>query len=1272
MVASILMPTSTASATTTSSTTELRNVMYYGDWSIWGGQGNFYPTDMPADLYTHLNYAFMDFDADGNLIFCDTDAATSASLGQSGVTWGDVNAGLLPALTSLRADNPNMKIGISVGGWSKSGDFSAMAASDTARANFVSQIVAFVEYTGMDFVDIDWEYPASVREPDYVDNANDEGTPDATEADKENYIILLQDLRDALDEAGAEIGKTYELSVALPIDRTKLENGVDVDAMFDIIDFGNLMTYDARGAWDTNSGHQTALYGNPDDPMYDYGYSIDQTVQYMIEEGAPSEKLVIGAAFYTRGWESVSDDGGVSDMPGLFGTAEIANLDADQTESRGASNEAALSNGDGGRNGGIWAYRSLDALNASYSGLVEYWDDVAQAPYLYNGSAFFTYDNVQSVTAKANYAVENNLGGVISWMASNDATTTSTQRDELTSAIYEGLYGTADLPDNEIIVTPLDLDVSVTELTESWGSTVGYTITITNNETATETNAVLQAVEAQKETIMLPKLYIDNNGVDLVASGYGAGTVTNEDGITVVDLGSVYDNKLIAQGASISFSLAYSGSTELDMDNLESIELVQRTYTGGTEINPQVIYGESTDVATNSTPVFSGTSNRTLEFGAEFDILDGVAATDKEDGDLTDSIVVTGDVDTSVAGSYTVTYTVTDSEGATATASRKITVNEEVIEEELEEEELEEEEEEDDFDFDFGELDFGVGQGIEWETGIFAPFADMGAWVTDATYSNSGALDLGQVMDDTGIKYFNAGFINAVDSSVNEDGVLNWGFGGYEILSEDDGQNDSQYNGIKEAIADVRANGGDVVISIGGLNEGNFFQYTDDLDVLVNTYVEIIDGFNLTRIDLDIEGGAQGYAMNELNAEAMKLVQDETGVEVVLTLPVLPTGLTESLGLPTLQAYLDAGVDVEAVNIMAMCYGTSFGDYADATVEAIDSTMEQIKDAYKEVGITLTDEEAYAKVAITTSIGYEGSAHPIFTVADSTEVVAYAAEKEINFVSFWSINRDSETQDNTGIYGQYEHTDVYLAFQDGSIELETPETPETETPETEELPELTDVPVWTLDDQAQGLHVSGYIVQHNGVIYENVLAGTIWWCEPGTNDAIWSPIGTTGDYETPEVEPEEPEVTPEPEEPEVTPEPEEPEVTPEPEEPEVTPDPELPEVESGDAWTREIEATGIYVTGSIVTYKGVTYEQVSSSVAWWCEPGSNSSVWKAIGTDSSYVATVLAWTAEDQSSGLHTPGTYVTYDGVTYLQVSTGTSWWCTPGTNSAIWAPVS
>lgn len=112
-----------------------RNVMYYGDWSIWGGEGNFYPKDIPADQLTHLNFAFLDFDSNGELVFTDADAATGAPVGLPGVQWNSASSGILNAIQDLRGKNPNMKIGVSLGGWSKSGDFSEVAANPMKMKN---------------------------------------------------------------------------------------------------------------------------------------------------------------------------------------------------------------------------------------------------------------------------------------------------------------------------------------------------------------------------------------------------------------------------------------------------------------------------------------------------------------------------------------------------------------------------------------------------------------------------------------------------------------------------------------------------------------------------------------------------------------------------------------------------------------------------------------------------------------------------------------------------------------------------------------------------------------------------------------------------------------------------------------------------------------------------------------------------------------------------------------------------------------------------------
>ncbi|MBA3926750.1 immunoglobulin-like domain-containing protein [Listeria rustica] len=79
-------------------------------------------------------------------------------------------------------------------------------------------------------------------------------------------------------------------------------------------------------------------------------------------------------------------------------------------------------------------------------------------------------------------------------------------------------------------------------------------------------------------------------------------------------------------------------------------------------------------VMTNEKPVISGAANKSIQAGTAFDVKAGVTATDKEDGNLTSAIKVTGTVNNNVAGTYPITYSVTDSAGNVTTKSITITV----------------------------------------------------------------------------------------------------------------------------------------------------------------------------------------------------------------------------------------------------------------------------------------------------------------------------------------------------------------------------------------------------------------------------------------------------------------------------------------------------------------------------------------------------------------------------------------------------------------------
>ncbi|MFP4178118.1 MAG: immunoglobulin-like domain-containing protein, partial [Acholeplasmataceae bacterium] len=73
-------------------------------------------------------------------------------------------------------------------------------------------------------------------------------------------------------------------------------------------------------------------------------------------------------------------------------------------------------------------------------------------------------------------------------------------------------------------------------------------------------------------------------------------------------------------------------------------------------------------------PVIHGAVDKEIARGTAFVPLEGITAEDDEDGDLTEDIVYSGDVNPNVAGTYEANYTVTDSAGNTTTVTITITV----------------------------------------------------------------------------------------------------------------------------------------------------------------------------------------------------------------------------------------------------------------------------------------------------------------------------------------------------------------------------------------------------------------------------------------------------------------------------------------------------------------------------------------------------------------------------------------------------------------------
>ena len=128
-------------------------------------------------------------------------------------------------------------------------------------------------------------------------------------------------------------------------------------------------------------------------------------------------------------------------------------------------------------------------------------------------------------------------------------------------------------------------------------------------------------------------------------------------------------------------------------------------------------------------------------------------------------------------------------------------------------------------------------------------------------------------------------------------------------------------------------------------------------------------------------------------------------VEISFTLPVMPTGLVDVGANDTvtlLRTTAQAGVRVKHVNLMTMDYGNVPGAMGDLAVQAVQSTLAQLRTVWP----TATDAELYGVLGATPMIGQNDVAGEVFTLADAQILTTFAQSHGLGLVSFWAINRD--------------------------------------------------------------------------------------------------------------------------------------------------------------------------------------------------------------------------------------------------------------------------
>ncbi|GHH04078.1 RICIN domain-containing protein [Comamonas sp. JC664] len=199
----------------------------------WAGDVN----ALQYDKLTHINYAF---------------ALPTPQGGLTGVSSNDARLRSLVQTAHARG----VKVLIAVGGWNNGDDsgFEQLAANASTRTAFVNNLIQFVNATGLDGVDLDWEYP-------------DPG------ASAQNFAALVRELGAALRARG-------KLLTAAVIANGYYGEGIPTSTFSDF-DFLNIMAYDG--------GH----------PHSTYDFAV-QSLNYWVNRGLPRSKAVLGVPFYGR------------------------------------------------------------------------------------------------------------------------------------------------------------------------------------------------------------------------------------------------------------------------------------------------------------------------------------------------------------------------------------------------------------------------------------------------------------------------------------------------------------------------------------------------------------------------------------------------------------------------------------------------------------------------------------------------------------------------------------------------------------------------------------------------------------------------------------------------------------------------------------------------------------------------------------------------------------------------------------------------------------
>lgn len=387
--------------------------IFYVNWAIYGRQH--FVTDLPADKLTKINYGFANVNSTTSEVFLTDEWADVQFPYPSDVASnGTQLLGNFNQLYKLKQQNRNLKVILSVGGWSFRANFKPALATAAGRQKFCKSSLALIADLGLDGLDIDWEYPE-----------------DATDA--ANFVDTVQRCRKIYDEYAAlnANGYHFHLGISAPAGPQRY-TVMPVKEMDPYVDNWNLMAFDYQGPGFSNfTGHLSNVYASKSIPEATNGwddvnqkftpFNTKQAIDYYKANVASPSKIHLGMPLYGRSFANVVD------------------LSKDD---RGLGQKF---NGSGE---GTWEPGTLDYKVLPQNGSKVYTDKETLASWSWdaNKKQLVSFDTPKVAAWKTDFLKKEGLGGAWWWESSGDQKITSDK--SLVSTVVKKLGGIKNLQQN--------------------------------------------------------------------------------------------------------------------------------------------------------------------------------------------------------------------------------------------------------------------------------------------------------------------------------------------------------------------------------------------------------------------------------------------------------------------------------------------------------------------------------------------------------------------------------------------------------------------------------------------------------------------------------------------------------------------------------------------------------------------------------------------------------------------------------------------------------